>query len=437
MDVAREFSRLYAVEYGISTEVTFRFFAISFGILVLWIYADAPWALVWLGVFALLHAANFNLLRRVTAPRRPHLILACILFLSILTWFLTLLGFLILQNDTPMQICGLASLGCVMLWLVKRSDTPLFLIIGEIAVFAVMAGGCLALALPHITELSAQITTALCTCGVVIYFGMALFMARAQRLRTVEFQKRTTEAQKLEALGQLAGGVAHDFNNILTATIGNLELFREVPTQPEKEQCVEEALLAARSGDALARRLLSYSRRDDNEQEQTNLARTLFTLQTLGRRLVPAHINIFVCEVDPEAMLCVSEPDLTTALLNLMVNARDAMPGGGKLSVRAYSEQLEHARMMIDGKPIPAGQYMRIDVQDTGYGIRPELMNQILEPFFTTKLAGQGSGLGLPMVSEFARAAGGGLHLASSPDGTCATIYLPCAHRCQHAATAA
>ena len=162
----------------------------------------------------------------------------------------------------------------------------------------------------------------------------------------------------------------------------------------------------------------------------------LDNLSRLSRPLLPAYIRLAVRK--PAKWLCadIDEEDLTTVLLNLVVNARDAIQDDGSITVSAYHEHFDAPCLMQDKLPLEAGDYVCLYVKDDGSGIPPDIVDRILEPFFTTKPVGLGSGLGLPMAARFAREAGGGLSLDTSAKGTTVYLYLPCAKTTEVAATA-
>ena len=427
MEISRELSRLQTSEYGYKAEWVFRLSAISCGAFVLYLYTGWHFAWLWLLIFFGLHLINYRFLKSRSRPATGlDLVIAVGLSLALVAHFLWLNTFLIANGDLAIQMCALTALACLMLWLVQRADTQIHLVLGQIALFAASGIYTLATFLPQISFVPAQLTTALCGTALVFYFSIALLFGRARALRLIESEQQIAEAQKLKALGQLAGGVAHDFNNILTATIGNLELSKEVPTEEERAQCLHEALLAARNGEVLARKILTFARPEPMASRSMNLAEMIDNVRLLGRRLMPADVQIFVSDAPPDMQLPVSEADATTALLNLMANARDAMPQGGKINVWSQPVRFDHARMMMDGKPIDPGCYLCLSVEDTGPGIPHNVLQRALEPFFTTKPEGKGSGLGLPLVANFARSNGGGLGVVTSSDGTCVSLYLPC-----------
>ncbi len=243
----------------------------------------------------------------------------------------------------------------------------------------------------------------------------------AERART---EDQLRQLQKLESIGQLTGGVAHDFNNLLTAVLGNLELLRKrLPHDPATERLLDGATQGAQRGAALTQRLLAFARRQALQPRPTDLAELVRGLADLLHRSLGPAIEI---AFDLPAGLPPASADpnqIELALLNLAVNARDAMPDGGKLTISLSLEQAPAAR------DLAAGRYVRLCVSDTGCGMDPQTLNRAIEPFFSTKEVGKGTGLGLSMIHGLALQLKGALRLLSDVGrGTRAELWLPVAH---------
>lgn len=233
------------------------------------------------------------------------------------------------------------------------------------------------------------------------------------------------QSDKLRALGTLAGGVAHDFNNLLTAIIGSLELAaRRMGDEQALRRYLDNATLAAQRGAKLTQRLLGFSRQTESRgAEVMALGDLLGETHDLVERTLGGGARV-IWQVADDLWMAAVEPDqLELALLNLAVNARDAMPDGGVINVQAANQILEAPAPALN---LPAGEYVVLSVRDTGEGMSPDLLGRVLEPFFTTKPVGKGTGLGLPMVYGFAQRSGGALEVLSEPGvGTEVRIYLP------------
>jgi CheY-like chemotaxis protein len=229
----------------------------------------------------------------------------------------------------------------------------------------------------------------------------------------------------MEAVGQLTGGLAHEFNNLMTGIIGSLELMQmKLARGQEVGRFMEAAVASAGRAAALTNRLLSFSRRQMLNPGPTDVAALAASLEALiGRTMGPA-ITVEM-HWAPGLWLALCDPgQLETALLNLCVNARDAVPEGGLLRVEAANAPLDAADAEAFG--VPAGDYLRLAVADAGGGMPPEVCRRAFEPFFTTKPLGEGTGLGLSMVYGFARQSGGHAAISSREgEGTTIRLYLP------------
>jgi PAS domain S-box-containing protein len=241
--------------------------------------------------------------------------------------------------------------------------------------------------------------------------------------RAIELRLRHT--QKMEAIGQLAGGVAHDFNNLLAVVTGNLELLKlELFDHPSALELVNEASGAARRGADLTRRLLASTRQQALQPVVLDVVSMMDALVPVLRRLIHATIRIETLAELPLPHIRVDAGQLENALINLAINARDAMPDGGTLTVTAATLVLDAAA--AEELEVLPGPYVSLSVADTGHGMSRDVMQHALEPFFTTKPVGRGSGLGLSMVYGFVKQSGGALRLTSEPGrGTEVRLCFP------------
>lgn len=233
------------------------------------------------------------------------------------------------------------------------------------------------------------------------------------------------QSQKMEAIGQLTGGVAHDFNNLLTIILGNLKDVK-VRTEDDEDlaELLEPAIEAANRGASLIGRLLAFARGGAVDPRPIDVAATLNDLTRLLRRSLPSSIEIVVQIKDAPPPTRVDRSQLENALLNLALNARDAMNGSGRILYAVGEERLDGDRAAeLDVRP---GDYVRIDVEDDGMGMSEVTRQRAFEPFYTTKAFGAGNGLGLSTVYGFARHASGTVALRSqSGEGCCISLYLP------------
>ncbi len=234
------------------------------------------------------------------------------------------------------------------------------------------------------------------------------------------------QAQKMQAIGQLTGGIAHDFNNLLAVIMGNLELLHEQLTaQPRLHELAQQALKAVDRGTYLTRRLLAFSRHQPLLAQPTDLNKLVLGMLDLMRRTLGATIQINTVLANDLRHALVDPDQLESALLNLVINARDAMPQGGKLALETANILIEeeYAASQADMHP---GPYVMLVVSDTGAGMTPKVLERAFEPFFTTKETGKGSGLGLSMVYGLVKQSGGHITIYSQPNqGTSVRLYLP------------
>ena len=234
------------------------------------------------------------------------------------------------------------------------------------------------------------------------------------------------QAHKMEAIGKLTGGVAHDFNNLLTTIIGNLDLLADdIAGNSAARQRLETILHASERGAELTRQMLAFSRRQPLQPKRVDVNRLLDSTTRLLSRTLGENVTVKLLMSSDLWAALVDESQLQTAVMNIAINARDAMPEGGTLCVGTYNAEIE-GDFCDSNIAIPPGSYVVIELMDTGYGMRPETLARIFEPFFTTKGPGAGTGLGLSMVYGFVRQSGGYITAYSEAGvGTTFRIYLP------------
>jgi PAS domain S-box-containing protein len=232
------------------------------------------------------------------------------------------------------------------------------------------------------------------------------------------------QAQKMEAVGQLTGGVAHDFNNLLTIIVNNLDLLTRNAREPRDVKLIESAQRAAERGAKLTQQLLAFSRRQPLQPDTHNPNTLIEGFESVLRRACGEMIRLQLSLAPRIRWVSVDAPQFESALLNLIVNARDAMPSGGSLKIMTGNVTLSEKDSAASD--LPPGQYASIAVQDTGTGMTPEIVSRVFEPFFTTKEIGKGTGLGLSQVYGFVTQSGGHIKVDSTPgQGTKVTMLLP------------
>ncbi|GIT91552.1 histidine kinase [Jannaschia pagri] len=256
--------------------------------------------------------------------------------------------------------------------------------------------------------------------GAPIFVGILHDQTRRRQA-----EEALTRAQRMDAIGQMTGGIAHDFNNLLTVIVGNLELLEMSDPNPRERDLIDDALSAAEMGADLTSRLLLFSRKGELRPDRLDLAASLSDALRMLRRTLSARIRLETRDGPAPWPVRLDPTQLQTAIINLSLNAQDAMPKGGRL-------QFEIENVIIDDDyvaqdvDIEPGRYVRLSVMDDGCGMTAEQRSRALEPFYTTKPAGKGTGLGLSMVYGYVRQSGGHVALYSEPGrGTSVALYFP------------
>jgi PAS domain S-box-containing protein len=248
-----------------------------------------------------------------------------------------------------------------------------------------------------------------------------------ERRKAAEALEEAREAlfhsQKMEAIGQLTGGIAHDFNNLLNVVTNGISMLRERVKDPADVRMLDAIDQAANRGALLTQQLLSFARQQPLKREARDLNRVVNSFEAVLRRASRNGIGFQVKLADKLPLVMIDAAQFETALLNLVVNARDATPDGGRVMVSSQVVELKQQR-----RKLPPGTYVVVSVQDTGAGMTPEVMARAVEPFFTTKAVGKGTGLGLSQVYGMAQQSDGDLEIVSRPDqGTTMSLYFPAA----------
>ncbi len=251
------------------------------------------------------------------------------------------------------------------------------------------------------------------------------------RTEAVKKEEQLRRAQRLEAVGQLVGGIAHDFNNLLAVIQGNLEFLLDDLSSSElaeddRRGILNSAMSASRRGADLTGSLLAFARKSQLEPQLVDINDVVRETEGWLSRAIPATIDMKTHLTDAVFKTSLDPTSLQSALVNIIVNARDSMPDGGKLTIESALVTISDSEMSSGNEFVPAGRYVMLAVTDTGTGIPPHLLPNVFEPFVTTKRVGEGSGLGLSMVQGFAKQSDGFVRIYSEPDeGTCVKLYFP------------
>jgi signal transduction histidine kinase/CheY-like chemotaxis protein len=261
--------------------------------------------------------------------------------------------------------------------------------------------------------------------------GRAERMLRSTRNDLRQAREQLAQSHKMEAVGQLTGGVAHDFNNLLTVIVGNLDMaLRQMDSWTDAQadrlrRAVTNARRGAVRATAITQRLLAFSRKQQVELRALNVNNLLGNLSDFLRRSVGETVTLDIAGADDLWTVKTDPMQLETAILNLAVNARDAMPAGGKVTIATRNAVLD-AEYCRDHEELVPGEYVEIAVSDTGVGMSKDILERVFEPFFTTKEVGHGTGLGLSQVYGFVKQSGGHVEIDSTPGtGTTVKIFLP------------
>jgi hypothetical protein len=263
--------------------------------------------------------------------------------------------------------------------------------------------------------------------GMVYCSGRDITEEKIAEAQLLAAQEALRQSQKMEAVGQLTGGIAHDFNNLLTGIGGSLELLEKRLADGRLsgvERYIGVAQASTRRAAALTQRLLAFSRRQTLDPKPTDTNRLIAGMEELIRRTVGPGIEVEVVGAGGLWLTQVDPSQLENALLNLAINARDAMPDGGRITIETANKWLDHRAAQV--RELPPGQYISLCVTDTGTGMAPEVVQRAFDPFFTTKPLGQGTGLGLSMIHGFVRQSGGQVRIYSEVGkGTTMCLYFP------------
>ena len=347
------------------------------------------------------------------------------MFLQLLVAFLWMPAVMICQDDRALSISGAALVGCILVFLVRRTDSAPIMIYGEIVVVGAVITSVFVVLIPQFSDPFARAGLLISGLALLYYFIQAASVARRLRREAVEADQRSLQAEKMAAIGRLAGGVAHDFNNNLTAILGHLELLALVDDPEDRRASLQEASVAAHQAARTVKQLLAFARKERMVLAPQDGAEILEGLVALTRRLIPVSVALKVEPGTGRQDFLADRAQLMSALINLVVNAVDAMPGGGTVTLSSTRTSLTLPLDLADGTQLDPGAYVRLSIRDQGGGFAPHVLPKVLEPFFTTKPVGKGTGLGLPMAFGVSREFGGGLTIDTSPQGTTVSVLLP------------
>lgn len=338
---------------------------------------------------------------------------------------ITLSLYLISFEQVEIRLTGFVVIICYAFFNVSRNTS--YSIAAVIHTIALVFFGLalLFVEVPRADSMMSQAILCLAVSVTTIYYLMAQWHTIKMHASVELANEREVHNQKVKAVGRLTGGVAHDFNNLLTVIKGNLELYSELEDPNEREHSIDEAYHAASRAADVVKQLLAFTRQTKLEPSEIILEDWCGSFENLTKRLLPEPIALQVGPIDPEAKVFADQGQLSSAILNLVLNSRDAIKDVGqiKLQISTIEGPVPTRSGLLQGQ-----KYVRMSVTDNGHGISKENLSKITDPFFTTKAVGKGSGLGLSMAHGFAAQSGGALELNSEPStGTRACLLLPAA----------
>ena len=428
-DYFAEVEALRVSKIGSVTDLVLRYATITIPSLALLAYTGDYIFLIWFIAYCI---ADFLLCWFLLKPKLPVgkdqcYKITAINFLSCVT-FLSLPLYLWSQEEPFLRSIGLIALFGFTLFNISRHTRQNLVQITDTVfiVGSVLFAGFLE-ARQHVGE-TAYPDHALLIAITTITFALYLFVMQRSVLnshkRLRKLQKEMIQTQKMKAMGQLTSGVAHDFNNLLTVIRGNIELSMIEENEKEKKEHLEGAQIAADRAASVTRQLLTFARRSDLKIEKIDLAEFVEYLSGIFARLLPETISLNISQDENLTQLNCDRTQLESGLINLVLNARDALSGTGAVLV-SFEPEKRLSRFSFGGQLLPAGEFCKITVRDDGPGIPHPLIRQVIEPFFTTKAPGEGSGLGLSTVKGFAEQSQGGLEIESCENGTSVSLLLP------------
>lgn len=246
------------------------------------------------------------------------------------------------------------------------------------------------------------------------------------QIALAENARNLHEAQKLDIIGRVAGGVAHDFNNLLSVIVGNAEAINAANLRPDDSEAVNEIIEAAQRGALLVKHLLSFARKSDLRTTITDINTVLSGVDRILRRVLPANISIEISQRAGLWPVQIDQNMFESALLNIVLNGRDALPRGGAITIETSNVRVDDDYLDLRDEDAPPGRYVMVAITDTGTGIEDTVLPYVFEPFFTTKGPNDGTGLGLAMVQGFVKQSGGIVRIYSEPGhGTSIKMYFP------------
>lgn len=426
LNYASDIESLRELEFGDRFEPFTRLVGVAVAGIFIFLYTDWNFALVWPIYFIVAFGVHITFLStRKTHVSKAEIGIAALLFTNLQISYSWLPTLLFSSSDRALMLVGAVLIGAQLLFLVRRSDTIWLYTVAQAVVVLGMSIATYIAFIPYFNTVLAFVGAGLSMAALNYYFLQSIRVARRLRISRETAARQAHQAQKMAAIGQLAGGVAHDFNNNLTAIIGSLELIQLTNDPQEHKTDVDNALVAARQAATTVKQLMIFARMKKADITVIRLQEAFAELGVLTKRLIPVSVTFDASTADPDLTIRADRNQLLTGLINLVVNSVDAMPQGGFLELFSKRSLVSKPLPLADGSHLTPGEYVLITVADTGEGIPAHIMPKVIDPFFTTKPVGKGTGLGLSMVAGMLQEFDGGLSIQSDQSGTRVSLYLP------------
>ncbi|PIL19989.1 hypothetical protein P775_11820 [Puniceibacterium antarcticum] len=418
-------------DIGSWTELALRYTTVILGGFFMTIHIGSPVIAIWLIIFLALNGYYSFCLTKMKPPtsRTVYMRLTTLFITSVIAYS-SCAVYVFLHDDMSFRALGVTALVAQGMFNLSRHRHGSISAIFDtviVALAGLIMGFYLILQTDHTRidhDMTEDMIIVVCTIGVCSYYVIAQYRNIQTHVSLRNARIEAIQTQKMKAVGQITAGVAHDFNNLLTVIRGNIELAELAEDPEEVATTLKDAKLAADRAADLTSQLLSFSRKARLEASKIDLVSFWSEFGKIMNHSVPATIETTISANPDLRNLFCDRGQLQNAVLNLLINARDALQGRGKIEI--YSRRASVAEVKSVGrKSTHYSAYGAIEIRDNGAGIPPDLLDSVTEPFFTTKKVGQGSGLGLSMVKGFTEQSGGNLLISSSPRGTRVVMVLP------------
>ncbi len=420
--------RLWHLEFDDRVDLVLRTALVSAIASALYFYTFEIAVLVWLAGHLVFHGLYYfvlNLYRDTSSAHVANSIYA--LLLISLIWYAWLPALSLLRDDPAIRFVAICALVVFLIYLMRRSDTVLWLIIGQVLIVAALTLFAESAFGFTQTDPITIVLFALPGGGLIWFFASSLFQARRRALDVRHAEEQAVQVKQDETIRPLVAGVAHDFSNILTSILGNLELYAEVREPRERDRFVADAHTSTIYAIQLISHLQSYAGPSVDDIKEHDIGDVLRKVRLLSKRFLPRHVSVSFAPRLSMVSVAVDERQLIVAVINLLMNAGDAIAdrADGEISVQFERGTLDAPLAVAARRKLPEGEYAVLHVRDNGPGIAPDVLERVTQPFFSTKAGGIKSGLGLTMVQEFAMQSGGGVLIESRQGQTDIRIYLP------------